>query len=288
MATMRFAKTISIVIVALGFSSVVVAQELGLSEVVIPRGEYALRGQFFEAKGTARAPVVLLLPGIPGTPGDVLGLGQNLAEVGIHVLTFNYSGTHGSGGEWTLANDQDDVQSAFHYLRSGDVVKRYNIDSDRLYLGGYSHGGGVALLFAADHPEVRQVFSIAGNDFGEWARRTSRDSVFAEAIAGAFAHYSAQGWVRPAAGADRELPDNVDKYDVRARAPLIADRELFLAAGLNDRTTALEDHMLPLYRELQSEGATQVRFVVYQADHSFADARDQIARDLIDWVLLND
>jgi dienelactone hydrolase len=167
-------------------------------------------------------------------------------------------------------------------------VKRHGIDPDRIILGGYSHGGGVALLYAADHPEVHRVFSIAGNDFGEWARRTSRDSVFSAAIAGAFAHYAAQGWVRPAAGADRELPDNLQKYDVRARAALLADRELFLAAGLNDRTTALEDHMLPLYRELQRTGATQVRFGVYQADHSFGDERDQIASDLVDWIQSND
>ena len=169
-------------------------------------------------------------------------------------------------------------------MRSADVVKRYSIDPDRFYLGGYSHGGGVALLYAANHPEVHRVFSIAGNDFGEWARRTSRDAAFAEAIAGAFAHYSAQGWVRRAAGADRELLNNVENYDVRARAAVLADLELFLAAGQNDRTTALEDHMLPLYRELQSEGAARARLVVYQADHSFDDACDRIARDLIDWI----
>lgn len=282
---MRILNTTFALIVTLGLFSTALAQERAPSEVTIPRGNYELKEQFFKAQSAEPAPAVLLLQGIPGAPGDVLGLGQSLTEFGIQVLTINYSGTHGSGGEWTLRNDQGDVQAALDYLHSVDVMKRFAIEPERFYLGGYSHGGGIALLYAAGHLEIRHAFSIAGNDFGEWARQTSRDSAFAESITAAFEHYEAQGWVRPAAGADRELLENLEIYDVRAKAALLAGRALSLAAGVDDKTTPLEDHALPLYRELQRKGAKQVRFAVYQVDHSFRGARGQVAKELADWIL---
>ncbi len=275
-----------ILLLPLGFSRDAIAQQPISSKILIPRGTYYLHGHFFEADSERPAPIVILLPGIPGGVGDVLSLGRRLSEEGIHTLTFNYSGTHHSGGEWTMANDKTDVRAANDYIHQHEIITRYGIDTTRVYLGGYSHGGGVALLYAADHSEVRRVFSIGGNDFGEWARKTTRDAAFRKVIDELFVAYAAQGLIRPANGADRELLDHVDKYDVRVRAPLLADRQILLVAGLDDQTTVMEDHMLPFYRALQREGTQDMRFISYKADHSFGNVHDQIANQLVDWMLV--
>lgn len=262
---------------------VAIAQE-GPVKVSIPRDTYALNGLFFESNAEVEAPIIVLLHGIPGGESDVLGLGEALATAAIHALVFNYSGTHGSGGEWTMANDRGDVQAALQYLRQPEVTDRFRIDTTRIYLGGYSHGGGVALLYAGDHPEITHVFAIGGNDFGEWARKTAADTGFANAVDGLFADWASSGWLRPAEGADRELPDNADQYDVRMRAESLAGKDLLLIGGLDDQTTPVEDHMVPLYRSLQRHGAERVRVVIYQDNHAFGDSKEEIARELIAWI----
>lgn len=263
------------------------SQETDSFDILIPRNDYHLRGHIYEASGEGPFPIVILLQGIPGGERDVLSLGQKLSEAGIHAFTFNYSGTHNSGGKWTLANDMSDVRAAYNYIHQPEFVKRHLINKSRVFLGGYSHGGGAALLFAAGHPEIDHVISIGGNDFGEWARRTKQDTLFAKAVDGIFANYIEQGWIRPAEGADSELLNHADKYDVRKHAPDLIDRNILLIGGLDDQTTAIEDHMLPLYRALQQNGAKQIQALVYQADHSFSNGKDKLARDIIDWIQKN-
>ena len=261
------------------------AQEPESTGVIIPRDTYDLRGRLFEANGPGDAPIAVILHGIPGNESDVLGLGRRLSAAGIHVLVPNYSGTHGSGGEWIMSNDEGDVRAVLDYVNMSEIAARFNIDRDRVFLGGYSHGGGVALLYSAKHAHVNDVFSIGGNDFGEWAGRLASDADFARVIDDVFISYADAGWVRPSAGADRELPGNVERYSVRGHASDLAGRNLLLIGGFDDRTTAIEDHLIPLYRALQRYGADNVRIAAFQDDHSFQQSKDQIAIELIDWIL---
>jgi len=260
------------------------AQLSRTTDVIIPRDTYDLRGSLFAADGQGLAPIAIILHGIPGSEGDILGLGRELSDAGIHVLILNYSGTHRSGGDWIMSNDERDVRAAFDYVRSSQIAARFKIDTNRVFLGGYSHGGGVALLYSAKHEDVTRVFSIGGNDFGEWAKRTTSDTVFAQAIDDLFETYADAGWVRPGDGADRELLDHVEKYDVRGHVSYLASKHLLLIGGFDDRTTAMEDHLIPLYRALQQKGAKDVRITAFQDNHSFQDSKEQIAIELIEWI----
>lgn len=277
--------SIILLVLLLGWWQGAAAQETLSFDTLIPREDYHLNAHFFEAYGEGPFPIAILLQGLLGPEGDVLGLGNRLSQAGIQVLTFNFSGIHSSGGQWTMANDLSDVRAVYEYVHEPDVIAHHRIDTTRVFLGGHSHGGGVALLYAADHPEVKNVFSISGNEFGEWARRLSRDSAFAHAINGVFQSYIAKGWMRIAEGADRELLDNVEKYDISGRRlSRLANRNIFLLGGLNDRTITMEEYTLPLYRGLQQEGAERVRFIVYQTDHVVSGMHGRLAEDLIDWI----
>jgi len=133
---------------------------------MINRNGIQLNGKFYISEGSGTFPTVILLQGFPGNETDVLGIGMKLSEVGYNALTFNYSGTHHSEGEFNFDNSQKDVEAAFNFINHPENITKFKIDTTRIILGGYSFGGGMALTYAANHPEVKEVFSIAGNDHG--------------------------------------------------------------------------------------------------------------------------
>lgn len=71
-----------------------------------------VHGRFFAAVGTVPATTLLLVPGWPGEPDDVLGLGALLAEQGINVCMFNPRGLQQSEGISSHANVLQDIGAA--------------------------------------------------------------------------------------------------------------------------------------------------------------------------------
>lgn len=119
-------------------------------EMSFLRGDLRLQARFHRGKGDAQLPTVLLLQGSPGNPVDVLGLGERFAKHGYNTLTFNYCGTHNSEGLSSFADAQLDIAAAYRFLEECALP---GVDSDRVILGGWSYGGGMALTYAAGHPE---------------------------------------------------------------------------------------------------------------------------------------
>jgi dienelactone hydrolase len=78
------------------------AQVNTVSEISFSRDEIILHGRFFKAEGTGPFTTVIILPGFPGNPTDVLSLGRMLSQNGINVITFNYCGTYQSQGEFSF------------------------------------------------------------------------------------------------------------------------------------------------------------------------------------------
>jgi pimeloyl-ACP methyl ester carboxylesterase len=243
-------------------------------------------GKFAPGKGALPRTTVLLVPGFPGGEQDVLGLAGCLSQRGINALFFNYRGTYRSEGTLTLDGSLEDVGAAMEYLHRESVVRRFQIDPSRIVLGGYSHGGGLSLIYAAAHPEIRRVFSIAGNDFGEFARQYRRDPAFAAALDKEFRELEAPSG--PVRYGDEVPPgrllEDPDPYDLRLHAPALADRDLLLVGGWDDPGATIEHYVLPLYRALCEAGAQHVRIEALQDDHDFASSGRDLADLLARWV----
>ena len=246
-----------------------------------------VRGRFFAAVGTAPATTLLLFPGWPGDPNDVLGLGVLLAKQGSNVCMFNPRGLQQSEGIHSHANTLQDIGAALRWLRQADVQQRFKVDPTRLVLGGHCYGGGMAMAYAARDPSVRRVISIAGNDHGEFARETQRDPAFAEAIRRAMlstrrpegpAHFDYDAGLKV-------LVDHQDVYGLRENAANLADRSILLLGGWEDEQVTVDQFLLPLYRALRGAGAAKVTFLVYHTDHEFSDVRQRLASDIADWLL---
>ena len=243
-------------------------------------------GKFAPGEGALPRTTALLVPGFPGSEDDVLGLAGSLSQRGINVLFFNYRGTYRSEGPFALAGSLEDIGAAMEYLRRESVVRRFQVEPSRIVLGGYSHGGGLSLIYAAAHPEIQRVFSIAGNDFGEFAREYRRDSAAAAALDKVFRELEAPSG--PVRYGDEVPPgpllEDPDPYDLRLHAPALADRDLLLVGGWDDHQVTIEHYVLPLYRALCEAGAEHVRIEALQDDHSFANSRRDLADLLAEWV----
>lgn len=247
---------------------------------------HALKGKFFRGKSGAQSPTLLLLHGFPGNQQDVLGLGQRLSAAGVKVLAFNYSGTHKSEGDFSMEQAQGDIEAAHDYLHQTDIVSRFGIDTNRIVLGGYSFGGGMALSYAARHPEIRRVISISGTDHGEFSREYLRNPQMVQSMDSMFDKLRAPGGpIRfEGSGALKKLAANPDSFDLRLTAGNLASRDILLVGGWDDAQITIDHHLLPFYRALREAGATRTTVVAFHTDHSFRNVREELADQLIRWM----
>ena len=250
-------------------------------------GGACVRGKFFAAVGTIPTFTLLLFPGWPGDPDDMLGLGALLSEKGINVCVFNPRGLQQSEGVHSHANTFQDIGSALQWLRQEDVQERFEVDTTRLAVGGHCYGGGMAMAYAAQDTSVRQVISIAGNDHGEFARETQRNATFTEDIRRwLWSTREPEGPARFDVEAGlKELVDRQDVYGLRENAANLADRSILLLGGWEDEQVTIDQFLLPLYRALKSAGSAKVTFLVYHTDHDFSNVRQRLASDIAGWLL---
>ena len=245
-----------------------------------------VRGLFYKASGAGPFPTVVLCQGFPGNNRDMLGLGERLMTEGFNALVFNYRGTWGSEGTFTMANSLEDVIAAVHYVKSTVAVREFNVDPSSIAIIGASFGGGMALLGSLSDPAAKSVIYIAGGDFGELGRIIQQSAVFKRAIEkGIDQGISVSGFKAPKAeDLIAEMLADIEKYDLVKHARRLSRKEIFLIGGWRDQTNAIEHHLLPLLRALQKHRAKRVQVEVFDADHSFSNVRSQLADRIVSWL----
>jgi pimeloyl-ACP methyl ester carboxylesterase len=245
-----------------------------------------VRGLFYKALGAGPFQTVVLCHGFPGNNRDVYGLGERLMKQRINALAFNYRGTWGSDGTFTMKNSLEDVVAAIDYVRSAPAVRKFNIDPSSIGVIGASFGGGVALLGSLNDSAAGRLVYVAGGDFGELARMMQENADFKRAIEKVIDEGISVSGIKAPKAKDliAEMLENVDKFDLVKHAGQLSRKSIFLIGGWRDQTNALEHHLLPLLRALQKHGAKQVQVEVFDTDHSFSNVRDQFARKIISWL----
>lgn len=254
--------------------------------VVCKSGNSKVRGLFYRASGDGPFPTVVLCQGFPGNDTDVLGLGERLTSEGFNALSFNYRGTWGSEGLFTASNSLEDVISAICYVKSSFAVREFNVDPQSIVVTGYSFGGGMALLGSLNDPTVRRVVYVAGGNLSEVARMMQQSAEFSQEIlamldqgipASGFSSLRAEKLFA-------EVFANMDKYDLVMHAEALSHKALLIIGGWRDQENTIEHHILPLYRALQRHEAKQVQIEILDSDHSFTNARNQLAEKIIHWL----
>lgn len=140
--------------------------------ILIPGKQGRLFSVLYTAGGPGLHPAVLLLHGIPGCERN-FDLAQALRRAGFHVLVFHYSGSWGSDGDYSLAHNLEDANTALNYLLAD---RSYGIDQNRIYAVGHSLGGFVCAQLTACRAEIRAGVLLMPCDIGRFPQIAASDA----------------------------------------------------------------------------------------------------------------
>lgn len=140
----------------------------GSTELFIPSDKALLAGVIYRANGPGKHPTLLLLHGYPGNERN-LDLAQVVRAIGWNVIYFDYRGSWGSQGKFTLMNCVGDVVNVVKFCnRYQDSLK---IDTSNIVLFGHSMGGWVSLKAIQALPQVKKAFALSTWDiYGDYKK----------------------------------------------------------------------------------------------------------------------
>jgi pimeloyl-ACP methyl ester carboxylesterase len=244
-----------------------------------------LNGLIYRAAGEGPHPVAVFFHGFPGNEKN-LDLAQAVRRAGWDAVYFDYRGSWGSGGAFSLANSLDDVSAVLAWIRAPANVSKYRLDASRIAIVGHSFGGWLALLGARREPPPVCVAALAAWNVG-WTARHLDDSGLRDETVSEFrdATDPAGGPLRTTADALlKELTSAPSAWDYLSDASSLKGRALLLVAATRD--TPDEDPAMHarLERAVRDAGGTLVKSVTLEDDHVFSASRLRLAELLVEWL----
>ena len=246
----------------------------GAEALRIPGKRGAILSLLYTPGGQEKAPAVLLSHGFPGNEQN-MDLAQALRRLGFAVMTYHYSGSWGSDGEFSFANCIEDVQTVLDVLLTHPAV-----DPRRIYAVGHSMGGFVTAHLTAQRPEIRGSILICPWDAAR-SFLLDRDNLMNVLSDG-------YGFLRGVSEEKflTELGADTEALRLDELAPRLTDRPLYCLAALEDEELPLELHAYPFRRAMMAADAEKFRYQELHGDHCFNAARltliETVARDLLE------
>jgi len=245
-----------------------------------------LDAKFFPVNKSEKVPTVILLHGFPGNQTSPLGLAEKLNSVGLNILVFNYQGSYLSEGNFSFDNCIENVGTAFNFLTEPIHQKRFNIDTSRIVVCGYSFGGTIAIESGMYNDKIRNIISIGNDDHSVSLKKAAADSVYRKGYVQFIAKsFEPAGPFRGDLKAQMELYlQNVDRYDLVKNAESLKTKKILFIVGWQDKTSLLEVNTLPLYRKLQQLYAESISIKGFESDHRFNNVIDDLTDTITEWI----
>lgn len=250
-------------------------------QVLVPSAGEGMNALFFLASGAGPKPTVVLLHGLPGNEKN-LDLAQAMRRAGWNVLTFNYRGSWGSPGEFSIAGAVEDAVAAMQFVRQPEIAARYSVDPDRLVIAGHSMGGYAAARYASTHSDLAGLVLLDAWDAGlagkylranpaEQAAFTASFDDLGNSLNGADARSLTSDVV--ALGADQDFEALVPRLALHPTLSVWADK------GMAAPNAALAG-------AIAAQPNARITTANLPSDHSFADHRIALAQVVVDWLEL--
>lgn len=243
-----------------------------------------LIGYFYSSSGPG-SPTLLFTQGFMET-GDIWNIGKTLSENGINVFMFDFRGCFGSEGKQSLMHSQEDIESALSFLRTESTIRKFDIDTSNIIIGGYSYGGHMSMLYAIYHPDIKRVISISGGDLGILGDLMKSNPDLRKGYSEYF-----QSIKKPKGPVDfqytdptRDLIDNQEYFYILKKTKYLTNTDVFMTGGLDDNTVSLEQMVLPLYRNLKKNKGQKVTCKIYQTGHSYNAVSENLLHDTVSWI----
>ncbi len=230
----------------------------------------------FRAGGEGKHPTILLAHGIPGVEKN-LDLAQGLRRVGFHVVTYHYSGSWNSDGDYAIAHCLEDSETVLQYILQDETM---GFDHDKVYMVGHSMGVFIAAQLAASYRRLKAAVCIAPCDMGEGMLsekgRAQMQAIFESAVP----------WLSGTTveALYEETERNKEKYQLAALAERLKDTPVYvLNAKLDDECSA-DVHVEPWVTAVQAAGGDIIR-EEYSTDHSFSDMRNDLIEKVAAYLI---
>ncbi len=252
-------------------------------------GGVALPAIMHQAEGEGYLPTVVYLHGNPGSRlDDSSELADHLTADGVNVFRFNYRGLWGNGGDFTLTNAVGDAASALDFLSTSENIERFQIDTSRVTLLGYSFGSTTALVTSFSDNRIRDVIGLGVCDHSHFGREFlnphSEIRQFLEQTIEAL--FGENGVIdqKPAIFVD-DLVENIYGFGLPEHAETLSNNRLLFVVGVNDMVCPVEDHVFPLFRALEESGHPDMTVKFLFEGHGFSNLpRADLYQHYSDWI----
>jgi len=283
-------KTLRIILLGVLISSSLhLASQVNPVSIDLRNNGVKLDAKLYPVNIKDKAPTVILLHGFPGNQSSPLGLAEKLNAAGLNILVFNYQGSFLSEGNFSFDNCIDNVGAAFNFLTEHGSQVRFNIDTSRIVVCGYSFGGTIAIESGMYNSKVKNIISIANDDHSVSLNKVATDSIFRKGYTQFIAKsFGSEGPFQGNLKAQMEFYlQNVDRYDLVKNAEKLKSKKVLFIVGWQDKTSILELNTLPLYRKLQQMNAGNISIIGFKSDHRFSIVIDDITDTITEWIFEN-
>ncbi len=230
--------------------------------------------------GKGPHPAVVQSHGYPGNEQN-MDLALFLRSLGFAVLTYHYSGSWGSDGDFSFRSCIEDTNTVLDYLIQN--AADYGIDPDRIYAMGHSMGGFVTTHLLARRKELRGGVLIAPWDVARTYALSETDDSCRQNLAEVLA--AGYGWLRGVTPEkfNAELGHDTDALRLDKLAPKLKNIPILCISGENDIVTPPKLHQLPLCDALS--GSETFRHVTLPGDHCFQAYRTLLWETVGEYLL---
>jgi len=236
--------------------------------LLIPSGDHALAGRILMAKGKDAKPTVIFLHGNPGFEKNE-ETGQMLRRAGYNTVFCSYSGTWGNKGVFSYKQSIQDVKAIVAYLTKNS--KQVRVDSQAIYLCGFSMGADIALLAGQELEQVKGIISI-----DPWNGHHSLELKSEQELSTYIQNLEQRPCIQIESG--KAFVDGIitnSGMDLKEPLKNYPNRMLHIFSKKKD---------MRAFKSFCDEINEEDILVLNACDHSFSDKRMALAQILYDWL----
>ena len=223
-------------------------------------------------------PLVIVLHGFPGhtTNND---LDHALRRMGCVVMNPYYRGAWGSEGFYTFDGLIEDIEVIANWARSPEILEKYSIDPDNIFLAGHSMGGFTTVNVMRRIPWLKGGVCMAPYDM-PWMFENHQEDEFRALLpeGSCLKQESPTSLFDNAQKVYRELAFSQAFEDLK-------DRNMYFIGGAKDFLAPPADMIEPLFNQMKAHQTTaNQKYDLVNSDHGFSDMRIKLSRMVGEWI----
>ena len=249
--------------------------------ILIPGRRGKLLSLLYRTGGKGPHPAVLMCHGFPGNEQN-LDIAQALRRLGFHTMSFHYSGSWGSDGEYSFSHCLEDAETILDYMLTHPET---GIDPDAVYIFGHSLGGFVAANLLAGRQELKAGVLMSPADLCHTCERGLADPELYPVLEASLEDSAA--WLRGtnASLLAEDLQNMIAEHRFLSLADALSRKDLLMLTAANDTATPFQYDQKPLLEALDRLGGKKYRHLHFQTGHGYENARIAATEVIADYLL---